>query len=410
MGESEVHARGGSRPESADAPGPAAPPPAAAPVARLLGESPVPVWGMPGSELLGRALARAGVEDMAPWDGAAPPGGGALLLLRADHVFDAALVSGLAQSPGALLRRPEDGLPVAAHLPPGTPPDRAAAVAAALEAGRGADDPAFEALRPAAPDELSGAYNKALRKRGSAYLLRLAPETRRAVEWRMFGGSYKGVTDFVTKHVWPRPAFHAVRACAALGITPNMVTAASLVLVFAALWWFSQGAWLPGLLAAWVMTFLDTVDGKLARVTLTSTKFGNLFDHLIDLIHPPFWWLAWIVGLEAVGTPLAHPTAVGAVIFGGYVLQRLLEGLFQLRHGMHIHVWRPFDSAFRQVIARRNPNLVLLTAATLLGRPDLGILAVAAWTAFGCVEQAVVTAQAALAHRREGPLRSWLEG
>jgi phosphatidylglycerophosphate synthase len=365
---------------------------------------------MPGSVLLGRALRRAGVEDVAPWSGAAPAGDDRpLLLLRADHVYDAALAAGLAKSPGALLRRPEDGLPVAAHLPPRA--GRAAAVAEALEAGRGADDPAFAGLRPSAPDALTGAYDKALRKRGSAYLLRLAPETRRAVEWRMFGGSYKGVTDFVTKYVWPRPAFHVVRACAALGVTANQVTAASLVLVFAALWWFSQGAWLPGLLAAWVMTFLDTVDGKLARVTLTSSKFGNLFDHLTDLIHPPFWWLAWIVGLEAAGMPLAHPTAVGAVIVGGYVLQRLLEGLFQLQHGkMHVHVWRPFDSAFRLVIARRNPNLVLLTAATLLGRPDLGILAVAAWTAFGCVEQAVVVAQAALARRRGGPLRSWLEG
>jgi phosphatidylglycerophosphate synthase len=365
---------------------------------------------MPGSALLGRALARAGVEDVAPWNGNAPPDGGALLLLRADHVFDASLVSGLAQSPGALLRRPEDGLPVAAHLPPSSPPNRAATVATALEAERGADDPTFAELRPSMPDDLSGTYNRALRKRGSAYLLRLAPDTRRAVEWRMFGGSYKGVTDFVTKHVWPRPAFHVVRACAALGITPNMVTAASLVLVFAALWWFSQGAWLPGLLAAWVMTFLDTVDGKLARVTLTSTPFGNVFDHAIDLIHPPFWWLAWIAGLDAAGMPLAHPTAVAAVIFGGYVLQRLQEGLFQRLHGMHIHVWRPFDSAFRQVIARRNPNLVLLTVATLFGRPDLGILAVAAWTAFGCVEQVVVTIQATLARRREGPLRSWLEG
>ena len=375
-------------------------------MARLLGESPVPVWSMPGSALLGRALARAGVEDVAPWNGTAAPGG-ALLLLRADHVFDASLVSGLAQSPGALLRRPEDGLPVAAHLPPSSQPNR---VAAALEAGRGADDPAFADLRPAGPEDLSGSYNRALRKRGSAYLLRLAPDTRRDVEWRMFGGSYKGVTDFVTKHVWPRPAFHVVRACAALGVTPNMVTAASLVLVFAALWWFSQGAWLPGLVAAWVMTFLDTVDGKLARVTLTSTKFGNVFDHAIDLIHPPFWWLAWIAGLGAAGMPLAHPTAVGAVIFGGYVLQRLQEGVFLRLHGMHIHVWRPFDSLFRQVIARRNPNLVLLTIATLFGRPDLGILAVAAWTAFGCVEQVMVTIQAALARRRRGPLRSWLEG
>lgn len=366
---------------------------------------------MPGSELLGRALALAGVADVAPWNGTPPQTGGALLLLRADHVYDAALVAGLAQSPGALLRRPEDGMPVAAHLPPSSPPNRADAVAAALEAGRGIDDPAFADLRPVAPDGLSGAYNKALRKRGSAYLMRLAPETRRAVEWRMFGGSYKGVTDAITKYVWPRPAFHVVRACAALGISPNQVTLASLVLVFAALWWFSQGAWLPGLLAAWVMTFLDTVDGKLARVTLTFTKFGNLFDHLIDLIHPPFWWLAWIAGLHAAGMPLTHPTTAGAVIVGGYILQRLLEGLFQLQNGMmHIHVWRRFDSAFRLVIARRNPNLVLLTAATLLGRPDLGILAVAAWTAFGCAEQAVATLQAAVARRRNGPLRSWLEG
>ncbi|WP_458096247.1 CDP-alcohol phosphatidyltransferase family protein [Roseomonas sp. WA12] len=361
---------------------------------------------MPGSILLGRALSRAGISDVAPWNGAAPESGAGLLLLRADHVFDAALVAGLVKAPGALLLRPEDGRPVAAHLPPGT---QSASIAAALESGQGAEDPAFAGLNPARPTELAGSYNKALRKRGNPYLLRLAPETRRAVEWEMFGGSYKGVTDAITKHVWPRPAFHVVRACAALGITPNMVTLASLVLVFLALWLFSEGAYLPGLLAAWVMTFLDTVDGKLARVTLTSTPFGNVFDHAIDLIHPPFWWVAWILGLGAVGLPLAYPITVGTVIVGGYILQRLQEGLFLALYSMEIHVWRRFDSLFRLWIARRNPNLLMLTIGTLAGRPDLGILAVAAWTAFGCIEQAVVTVQAGLAKRR-APLRSWLEG
>ena len=96
------------------------------------------------------------------------------------------------------------------------------------------------------------------------------------------------------------------------------------------------------------------------------------------------------------------------MVFGGYVLQRLQEGLFMALYRMEIHIWRRFDSLFRLVIARRNPNLVMLTLATLLGRPDLGILAVAAWTAFGCIEQAVVTVQAGLARRR-APLRSWLE-
>jgi phosphatidylglycerophosphate synthase len=379
---------------------PASVPPA--PAARLLGESPVPVWGLPGSVLLRRAVLRAGVSDVAPWAGVAPEG--ALLLLRADHVHDAALVAGLAKRPGVLLCRPEDGRPVAAHLPAAA---AAEAVAAALDSGAEAGDPAFAALRAEQPAELAGRYDEALRKRRNPYLLRIAPETRRAVEWEMFGGSYKGVTDVITKHVWPRPAFHVVRGCAALGVTPNQVTLASLVLVFVALWLFAEGAFLPGLLAAWLMTFLDTVDGKLARVTLTATPFGNVFDHAIDLIHPPFWWLAWIAGLGAVGLELAHPVVVGAVILGGYVLQRLQEGLFLALYGMEIHVWRRFDSRFRLWIARRNPNLLLLSIGVLAGRPDLGILAVAAWTAFGCLEQAVVTVQAGLARRR-APLRSWL--
>ncbi|MFC7736722.1 CDP-alcohol phosphatidyltransferase family protein [Roseomonas sp. GCM10028921] len=398
MREGKGHGAAQSRLSEASAP--------AMPAARLIGESPVPVWSMPGSALLGRALARAGVTDTAAWEGEAPGCAAGLLLLRADHVYDAALVAGLARNPGRLLCRPGDGLPVAAHLPAGA---AAAGVAAALEAGRGAGDAAFAGLHPGAPTELTESYNKALRKRGNPYLLRLAPETRRAVEWEMFGGSYKGVTDAITKYVWPRPAFQVVRACAALGITPNQVTLASLVLVFVALWLFVEGAFLPGLLAAWVMTFLDTVDGKLARVTLTSTPLGNVFDHAIDLIHPPFWWLAWIVGLGAVGMPLAHPVIVGAVVFGGYVAQRLQEGLFLTLYRMEIHVWRRFDSFFRLWIARRNPNLLLLSLGTLAGHPDLGMLAVAAWTIFGCVEQAVVTVQAGLARRR-APLRSWLEG
>ena len=362
----------------------------------------MPVWGRPASHLLRRALTRSGVADAAAWPAPAP---GPVLLARADHVYDAPAVAGLVAAPGTLLLRSGDDLPVAAHVPP----ERAAAVAAALDAGRGADDPAFAGLRRAGPGGLTGGYNKALRKRDTSYVLPLTAESRRAVEWRMFGGSYKGVTDAITKYVWPRPAFHVTRWCAALGITPNQVTAASLVLVLLALWLFWRGQFVPGLLAAWVMTFLDTVDGKLARVTLTSTPFGTVFDHMIDLIHPPFWWLAWIVGLDAAGLPLAHPWLVGAVVAGGYVVQRLEEGAFIQLYGMHLHVWERFDSLFRLVLARRNPNLVLLTLSVLVGRPDWGMVAVAVWTAACCVEQAVRIGQAFAAGGR-GAVRSWLEG
>src|SRR5688572_9125125 len=173
------------------------------------------------------------------------------------------------------------------------------------------------------------------------------------------------------------------------------------------MWLFWTGRFGSGLIAAWAMTFLDTVDGKLARVTLQSTRFGDVFDHGIDLIHPPFWWWAWIVGLPAAGLPLADASPVLAAIVAGYVLQRLEEGAFIAWFRMDMHTWQRFDSRFRLITARRNPNLVLLTVFALVGRPDAGIVAVAAWTVISLLIHTVRLAQAAL-YRRRGPVRSWL--
>jgi hypothetical protein len=61
----------------------------------------------------------------------------------------------------------------------------------------------------------------------------------------------------------------------------------------------------------------------------------------------------------------------------------------------------------RLITARRNPNLLILSASLLVGRPDVGINVVAIWTVV-CLElHALRIVQAAFA-RRHGPLRSWL--
>jgi hypothetical protein len=72
----------------------------------------------------------------------------------------------------------------------------------------------------------------------------------------------------------------------------------------------------------------------------------------------------------------------GVITVVGYVVGRLIEGLFMLLFKMEIHCWRPIDAFFRTITARRNPNLLLLSAATLLGRPDIGLVLVALWTLF----------------------------
>lgn len=365
-------------------------------------------FGMTPAERLERLSARQGLGVA---DGAGTAGieaadiesagiEAADVIVRGDHVFGAPVFNELARAAPGTVLVDEHGRAVGARVdaasrgwalglldteaPSGEVPEEAAVVDAATLAGR---------------------HNIRLRKRLKPLLM---PATdRRAVEKALFRDSYKGVTDLVTKHVWPPLALAATRWCAKRGLTPNQVTLASAVLVGVAFWLFWEGQFALGLLAAWLMTLLDTVDGKLARVTLRSSPFGNVFDHGIDLIHPPFWYWAWIVGLSAQGMALGDGGLTLAIIVGGYILQRIEEGVFLHVFGMQIHVWRRFDSLFRQVTARRNPNLLILTAATILGRPDLGIVAVAAWTAL-CFLIHLARLVQAFAARRAGPLVSWL--
>lgn len=261
----------------------------------------------------------------------------------------------------------------------------------------------------AAEDE-RGILNEQLRKRERPFVLPLTNANLPAIERASYLGAYKGVTDVLTKYLWPAWAFHLTRLAARIGATPNMVTAlgtALCVLATVLFWW---GWFWSGLAAGLAFMVLDTVDGKLARCTITSSAIGNAWDHGIDLVHPPFWWWAWGVGCAAYGRPLGDATFwwVMATMLVGYVAQRLIEGAFIVRFKMHIHVWQRFDSWFRLWTARRNPNMVILFTFLLAARPDWGIVAVAGWTVLSLVVHLVRLLQAMAARARGDAIASWL--
>ncbi|WP_235919150.1 CDP-alcohol phosphatidyltransferase family protein [Aureimonas psammosilenae] len=369
-----------------------------APTVIVLGSGSVDIWGMSSGERLRRSFARVGMRDVRFGAGDLPPAGIPAILIRADHVFDQRLIEALVKSPGTALV-PDGGQPVlAVHT---------LDAAASLEADEQGLSPA--GLETRTPAGLAGSYNNKLRKREEPFLLPLTRQNLPAIRDRTFQASYKGVTDFITKHVWPPPAKVVTGWCASAGITPNQVTLASLGFVLLAFWLFWHGHFGWGLVCAWIMTFLDTVDGKLARVTMTYSKGGDVLDHGIDLVHPPFWWWAWMVGCGAAGFALPYYGLVLFVIVGGYIAQRIEEGVFIKLFRIEMHIWRPFDSWFRGITARRNPNLLILTVLTLFGRPDLGILLVAVWTGLCFLVHLWQIVAAGLASR-QGPIRSWLAG
>jgi phosphatidylglycerophosphate synthase len=365
---------------------------------RRHGAEPARIWGLTPEERLRRTLRAAGCAQVESVEaGGAMPAApaGNLLLLRSDFVFDERLVRALLAAPATLLITPE-GVAVAAHVEA----SRAGEIADLLGKGAAAGAAGLTAVTPG---RLAPAYTAELRKSEPAYLFEARPELARAIEQRTFSASYKGVTDLITKWLWPRPAAAVTRRLAEWHVHPNTVTIASWGLAALACWLFAAGHFLPGLVTAWAMTFLDTVDGKLARVTLTSSRFGNVLDHSLDLIHPPFWYLAWGYSLPA------SVDWATAVVIAGYLAGRLLEGLFLLAFKMESHCWRPIDSLFRTITARRNPNLIFLTVGALAGRPDLGLVMVAIWTLISFAFHSIRLGQAFALRLRGGVVEPWDE-
>ncbi|WP_449104075.1 CDP-alcohol phosphatidyltransferase family protein [Pseudomonas veronii] len=363
----------------------------------LVGQCTVTLWGLSSRERLQRVLRRLPEVQLLEV-GQPLPDDGSVLLLREDYLYDERVIRGLLRSEGVALQDPHNGAVVAACLAAGRLDDRAVRL----------EGPVIGSLRMVRPDTVASGLQTQLRKLDLPWVAPISDSNRAQLEKALFSGAYKGVTDFITLGVWPVPARWVTGLCARLGLSPNHVTGASYVLAILAGWWFWHGDYGAGLLAGWVMTFLDTVDGKLARVTVTSTRFGNIFDHALDLVHPPLWYIAWGVGLAASwnhGMPL---TDVYWAIFIGYVAGRLCEGAFKFAAPFSLFLWRPFDSVNRLITARRNPNLLLLSLAWMAQASDIGLLLVALWTLISTLVLAVRVIWAIILRKRGADLQPWL--
>ena len=318
------------------------------------------------------------------------------VVAHAGAILDDAAVNWLLDNPGRMIVA-DNGRPLALAV------DRVRTGAAiAAVGGEPGDFPTVTT------EALGQRYIRKLRSRSQMLALSLDDVSVATAERLLFAKVYKGVTDVVTKWLWPEPALWVTRLAARLAIAPNAVTVVGIALTIFAGWLFYSGSLAAALAAAWAMTFLDTVDGKLARVTITSSPVGNLLDHGTDIVHPPLWWLALAHGL-AITDPAASGTIWNAcwIILGAYVVGRVVEIAFHRLFGFNSFLFARFDSRFRLIVARRNILLLIMSAGLLAGRPTAAFVLCAGWSVISTLIQTVRIAQAALAARGQ-KLKPWI--
>ena len=368
----------------------------------IVGDSETDLWGLSGHERLQRMIGTSKQPITLLNDPEKIPGQASALLLYASYLYEPRVLASLLDMQKNMVLYNDKNIPVAVR----TVGNRVHGVLSGLLHN---DSRTFSTLPRYTVKELSLGFQQNLKKKDTPYVLPVSQKNRKALESELFAGSYKGVTDLVTKWIWPVPAFWATKLCVRYGWQPNQVTLASLVLAILTgiAFWF--GYYGIGLIMGWMMTFLDTVDGKLARVTVSSSRLGDVLDHGLDLIHPPLWYWAWGIGLAATITPITNLSFFVWIMFFGYIGGRLCEGAFQLwLASFDIFIWRQLDSFNRLITARRNPNLILLTYGWMIDRPDIGFLLVVAWHLISTLVLIGRLFAATHTRIRQGPLKSWL--
>lgn len=144
------------------------------------------------------------------------------------------------------------------------------------------------------------------------------------------------------------------RMVARTGITPNGVTALGLVGNLVAAWLAADGRWLAAGVAMLVASALDLVDGALARYTGKVTRFGAIFDAVLDRYSEAAVLLGILVYFERRDDLL--PVWLAFVAVAGSIMVSLVRALAET-----------MAMSLRDGLFTRTERVVLTAAALIFG-------------------------------------------
>ena len=159
-------------------------------------------------------------------------------------------------------------------------------------------------------------------------------------------------------------------------VTPNQLSVVSNVAAYGlALIWATGHLW-PWALLAVMVSVIDGLDGKVARVKGLASKLGTL-EHSFDVL----WEQAWYLALAWAGYTMqgsVTPLVLGLVVLLLDTFNRHIHMQFRQTTGASLSEYSEFDRAFRWIDGRRNTYLPYILIGAALGKPSLSLAAIVA--------------------------------
>jgi len=208
------------------------------------------------------------------------------------------------------------------------------------------------------------------------HLYQVTDEASAEAGWRI-------LLDHVQKRTLELPAQYfdptlenlLIRRLAGTRVTANQVTLATGLLGFVVAALYYAGWLRVGVLVAIFVEVLDGVDGKLARITRTTSRAGE-YEHILDFFYENSWYLA-------LGLHLRHSSshalnaALLMILFD--LADNVAYSLMDVRLGLSLDNASPFLARFRLIAGRRNIYSWLFLVGFFLGFPHQVFFLAVVW-------------------------------
>jgi hypothetical protein len=193
----------------------------------------------------------------------------------------------------------------------------------------------------------------------------------RRLDRLLFHRTFKGVIDAVARYGYYHFVRFTTRWLSRTSISPNLLTLLSILGIWAAIPCFATGRIGLGIASAWAGVILDSVDGKLARLTVNLSDAMGAIEHAAAMPGLGLWFVAlgWHLSQGQLFTPTPASVACWLLV-ATFLADKVLSGTFKKLFGCELFDARPLDAAFHLIAARRNIHLLILTVGAALGAVD----------------------------------------
>ena len=193
----------------------------------------------------------------------------------------------------------------------------------------------------------------------------------------------KGRNDLLATYVNKPIENFIVSRFANTQITPNQVTILTNIIAYTSTFLFIKGDLLFASLLTFVVSFMDGVDGKLARVRMSSSNIGEM-ETAFDYLFEHSWYIALAIYLSNAFGAMPVLLSTFILLFDGfsYYSARVFGKAIKSRE---LEDYGRIEQLFRKFDGRKNSYIIFILIGVLLNAPFWSLVAISVWSSVSAI-------------------------